>query len=46
MESQKLQGQDPTFENLDVAAPQKSKLGWPEFEYPKTIKGNLGPTKF
>ena len=38
---QQLQEQVPTFKNLDVAAPQKSDPGWPEFEYPKMLKGNL-----
>ena len=46
MESQQLQGKDGTFKNLDVAAPVKSDPGWLEFEYPKIIKGNFGPTTF
>ena len=33
MENQQLQGQDHTFKNLDVAAPQILEPGWPEFQY-------------
>ena len=39
VESQQLQGQVPTFKNLDVVAPQKSTSSQPEFEYPKFIMG-------
>ena len=35
MESRQLQGQVPTFKNLDVAAPQKSNISQPDFEYYK-----------
>ena len=46
MESQQLQGQVPTFKNLDVGATQKLHSSQPELEFPKIIKGNLGPSKF
>ena len=42
MESQQLHGQDHTFKNLDVAAPQKSDPSWLEFEYLKNYTGKFG----
>ena len=46
MQSQQLEGQVPTCENLDVAAPQKSDISQPNFEFPKILKGSLDPSKF
>jgi hypothetical protein len=37
METQQLQGQVPTFKNLDVRALQKSDPSQTEFEYPKIL---------
>ena len=45
MESQQVQGKVSAFKNMDVVAPKKSDPSRPEFEYPKIIKGNLGPIK-